>query len=116
MAIEKEQTKQPQKAIRCFTGGEHIITLSAVQAFLRVYPSFLVPHFDARPFGLKRYIHESVAHSACGDEKNCKEAGPRQAVSIWYLFGDRNEIVLGKSIPVFFTRGIVRPLRLVLWG
>jgi len=45
-------------------GGEHLVTLPAIQALSKVYDNLVVVHFDAHTDLRKEYLGEEMSHSA----------------------------------------------------
>jgi len=45
-------------------GGEHLVTLPAIQAISKVYDNLVVVHFDAHTDLRKEYLGEEMSHSA----------------------------------------------------
>lgn len=65
LTMIKEQTKEIllAKKIPCMIGGEHLVTLGAVEAVLENYPNLHVIHFDAHTDLRDDYIGEKKSHA-----------------------------------------------------
>jgi len=51
------------KKIPCMIGGEHLVTLGAVRAVVKMYPDIRIIHFDAHTDLREDYLGEKLSHA-----------------------------------------------------
>ena len=103
--IEKEVTKiLSEKEKLILIGGEHTVTVGAVRAHKKRYPSLSVLHLDAHA-DLREEYESSQYNHACVMSR-IKEICPFVSVGIRSLCGEEAEQIRSESIPVFDIHAI----------
>lgn len=77
-------------------GGEHLVTLGAVSAFINHYPNLHIIHFDAHADLRDTYMGEKLSHATV--MRRCWElVGDNRIFQFGIRSGDREELYWGKD-------------------
>jgi len=84
------------KKLPCMIGGEHLVTLGAVQAAVKHYPDLHIIHFDAHMDLRHDYLGEKLSHATV--MRRCWElTGDGRIYQFGIRSGDREEYVWAKD-------------------
>ncbi len=82
--------------ISCMLGGEHLVTLGAVDAVFEKYPDLCIVHFDAHADLRDNYMGDKLSHSAV--IRRCHELlGDGRIFQFGIRSGERDEFVYAKE-------------------
>lgn len=94
-------------------GGEHLVTLPAVEAALAFYPDLCVLQFDAHADLRHTYGGEKFSHATVM-RRIAEIVGPRRVYQFGIRSGSREEFRFGQENTSFFPYEITGPLETVL--
>jgi agmatinase len=96
-------------------GGEHLVTLPAVQAMAEYFPGLVVLHFDAHADLRDDYLGESLSHATVL-RRICDVVGDKNVYQFGIRSGTRDEFQFGRSRTNFYPFEAARGLRSCLPG
>jgi agmatinase len=96
-------------------GGEHLVTLPAVQAMAELFPGLAVLHFDAHADLRDDYLGESLSHATVL-RRICEVVGDRNVYQFGIRSGTRDEFNYGHAHTNFYPFEAARSLRSCLPG
>ncbi len=96
-------------------GGEHLVTLPAVQAMAELFPSLVVLQFDAHADLRDDYLGEGLSH-ATALRRICEVVGGRSVYQFGIRSGTKDEFQYGHSHTNFFPFDVAGSLRSCLPG
>ncbi|MHB0885487.1 MAG: agmatinase [Bacillota bacterium] len=85
-------------------GGEHLVTLPAVEAVLTKYPQLAVLHFDAHADLRDNYLGERLSH-ATAIRRVAELLPPKSVAQFGIRSGDKEELVFAKANTLLFREG-----------
>jgi agmatinase len=91
-------------------GGEHLVTLPAVQSMAEVFPGLVVLQLDAHADLRDDYMGESLSHATVL-RRICEAVGDDNVYQFGIRSGTRDEFQYGRSHTHFFPFEAVRMLR-----
>jgi agmatinase len=91
-------------------GGEHLVTLPAVQAMAEYFPGLAVLHFDAHADLRDDYLGESLSHATVL-RRICDVVGDKNVYQFGIRSGTRDEFQYGRSRTNFYPFEAARGLR-----
>jgi len=91
-------------------GGEHLVTLPAVQALAELFPGLAVLQFDAHTDLRDDYLGERLSHATVL-RRICEVVGGRSVYQFGIRSGTKDEFQYGHSHTNFFPFDVVRSLR-----
>ena len=71
-------------------GGEHLVTLPVIEAYLKKYPKIVLVHFDAHTDLREEYLGEKYSH-ACVVRHIANKIGPENLIQIGIRSGEKSE-------------------------
>ena len=77
-------------------GGEHLVTLGAIQSLLRKYKELYIIHFDAHADVRDNYLGESLSH-ACVMRRCWELVGDHKIIQFGIRSGEREEFLWAKE-------------------
>ncbi|MGI5838876.1 MAG: agmatinase [bacterium] len=94
-------------------GGEHLVSLPAIQAVAARYPEVAVLHFDAHADLREEFCGEKNSHAAVF-RRAYETVRPKHIFHFGIRSGDRAEIAFGREHSNLFLYDVIEPLRRVL--
>jgi len=94
-------------------GGEHLVSLPAIQAVAARYPDLVVLHFDAHADLRQEFFGETHSHAAVF-RRAYETVKPKNIYHFGIRSGDREEIAFGREHSNLFLYEILAPLQQVL--
>lgn len=99
-----------QKRVPLVLGGEHLITLSVVQAMAQVYHDLVVLHFDAHADLRQEYLGEQLSHATVM-RRVVDIIGPQNLYQLGIRSGTSEEFIYGHRYTNFYPDAVLEPLR-----
>jgi agmatinase len=96
-------------------GGEHLVTLPAVQAVAELMPGLVVLHFDAHADLRDDYLGESLSHATV-IRRICDVVGGNNVYQFGIRSGTRDEFQYGRTHTNFYPYEAAMTLRSCLTG
>lgn len=96
-------------------GGEHLVTLPVVEAYLEKYPDLAVVHFDAHADLRDDYLGETLSHATVM-RRIVDKTGPERLVQIGIRSGPKEEFAWMRQQKTLITSHDELTQRLDAWG